>query len=320
MNYYNPEKREGQHLIMEMKFSTMEKMVGALLILTIIIVTGSVIVIGRGKAWFRDYGVYNIVFDEGYNLREGATVKIFNTDVGHVTSLEITPQNKVGVTIKILKEYSKLIRRDSVAVVASPTFIGSEYISISAGSPGSTLIPEEGIILSKKKKSLSDYAEEFHLEEKFNALTRILYSLEETMDQLKDPEGPLLGTLWDLRAITNDIKRGQGLGNLLVKNDLYERLDRQMAHLEATLANAEKTSQGVEQAARVLPEAMQEMRKILHDIKTASRDAPAIAQGARENLQKLDQILESAKRNPLIKGGIPPKEKGIIQPDTRGVR
>jgi phospholipid/cholesterol/gamma-HCH transport system substrate-binding protein len=320
VNYYNPEKREGQHLIMEMKFSTMEKMVGALLILTIIIVTGSVIVIGRGKAWFRDYGVYNIVFDEGYNLREGATVKIFNTDVGHVTSLEITPQNKVGVTIKILKEYSKLIRRDSVAVVASPTFIGSEYISISAGSPGSTLIPEEGIILSKKKKSLSDYAEEFHLEEKFNALTRILYSLEETMDQLKDPEGPLLGTLWDLRAITNDIKRGQGLGNLLVKNDLYERLDRQMAHLEATLANAEKTSQGVEQAARVLPEAMQEMRKILHDIKTASRDAPAIAQGARENLQKLDQILESAKRNPLIKGGIPPKEKGIIQPDTRGVR
>lgn len=295
-------------------------MVGALLILTIIVVTGSVIVIGRGKAWFRDYGIYNIVFDEGYNLREGATVKIFNTDVGRVTSLEITPQNKVGVTIKILRGYSKLIRRDSVAVVASPTFIGSEYISISAGSPESPLISEEGTIPSKRKKSLSDYAEEFHLEEKFNALTRILYSLEETMDQIKDPEGPLLGTLWDLRAITNDIKRGQGLGNVLVKNDLYEQLDRQMAHLEATLANAEKTSQGLEQAARVLPEAMQEMRKILHDIKTASRDAPAIAQGARENLQKLDQILESAKRSPLIKGGILPKEKGIIQPDTRGVR
>ncbi|MDQ7838214.1 MAG: MlaD family protein [Thermodesulfobacteriota bacterium] len=305
---------------MEMKFSTMEKMVGALLILTIIVVTGSIIVISRGKAWFRDYGVYHIVFNEGYNLKEGATVKLFNTDVGYVTSLEITPQNKVGVTIKILKEHSKLIRRDSVAVVASPTFIGSEYISISAGSPESPLIPEEGTIPSKRRKSLGDYAEEFHLEEKFNALTRILYSLEETMDQLKDPEGPLLGTLWDLRAITNDIKRGQGLGNILVKNDLYERLDRQMAHLEVILANAEKTSQGVEQAARVLPEAMQELRKILQDIKTASRDAPAIAQGARENLQKLDQILESAKRSPLIKGGIPQKEKGIIQPDTRGVR
>jgi phospholipid/cholesterol/gamma-HCH transport system substrate-binding protein len=305
---------------MEMKFSTMEKMVGAFLILTIIVVTGSVIVIGRGKAWFRDYGVYNIVFDEGYNLKEGATVKIFNADVGRVTSLEITPQNKVGVTIKILKEHSKLIRQDSVAVVDSPTFIGSEYISISAGSPGSPLIPEEGTIPSKRRKSLSDYAEEFHLEEKFNALTRIIYNLEETINQLKDPEGPLLGTLWDLRVITNDIKKGQGLGNILVKNDLYERLDRQMAHLEAILANTEKTSQGVEQAARVLPEAMQEMRKILQDIKTASRDAPAIAQGARENLQKLDQILEAAKRNPLIKGGIPPKEKGIIQPDTRGVR
>lgn len=298
----------------------MEKMVGAFLILSVIVVTGSVIVIGRGKAWFRDYAVYNIIFNEGYNLKEGATVKLFNTDVGYVTSLEITPQNKVGVTIKILKEHSKLISQDSVALVDSPTFIGSEYISISAGSPGSLLIPEEGIIPSKRKKSLGDYAEEFHMEEKFNALTRILYDLEETINQLKDPEGPLLGTLWDLRSITDDIKRGQGLGNILVKNDLYERLDRQMAHLEVILANAEKTSQGVEQAARVLPEAMQEMRNILQDIKTASRDAPAIARGARENLQKLDQILESAKRNPLIKGGIPPKEKGIIQPDTRGVR
>src|SRR4030042_286565 len=103
---------------MEMKFSTMEKMVGALLILTIIVVTGSIIVISRGKAWFRDYGVYHIVFNEGYNLKEGATVRLFNTDVGYVTSLEITPQNKVGVTIKILKEHSKLIRRDSVAVVS----------------------------------------------------------------------------------------------------------------------------------------------------------------------------------------------------------
>ncbi|MDO9463566.1 MAG: MlaD family protein [Deltaproteobacteria bacterium] len=305
---------------MEMKFSTMEKMVGAFLILSVIVVTGSVIVIGRGKAWFRDYAVYNIIFNEGYNLKEGATVKLFNTDVGYVTSLEITPQNKVGVTIKILKEHSKLIRQDSVALVDSPTFIGSEYISISAGSPGSLLIPEEGIIPSKRKKSLGDYAEEFHIDEKFNALTRILYDHEETINQLKDPEGPLLGTLWDLRSITDDIKRGQGLGNILVKNDLYERLDRQMAHLEVILANAEKTSQGVEQAARVLPEAMQEMRNILQDIKTASRDAPAIARGARENLQKLDQILESAKRNPLIKGGIPSKEKGIIQPDTRGVR
>lgn len=305
---------------MEMKFSTMEKMVGAFLILTIIVVTGSIIVIGRGKAWFREHAVYNIIFDEGYNLKEGGSVKIFNTDVGRVTSIRITPQNKVGVTIEILQEYSKLIRQDSMAVVDSPTFIGSEFISISAGSPKSPPIPEQGIIPSRRKKSLSDYAEEFQLEEKFNVLTRILYNLEETVNQLKDSEGPLLGTLWDLRVITADIREGKGLGNILVKDDLYEKLDKQMAHLEAILANAEKTSQGVEQASQVLPEAMQKLRKILLDIKAASQDVPAIAQTTRENLRKLDQVLESAKRNPLIKSGIPPKEEGVIRPDIRGLR
>lgn len=305
---------------MEMQFSRMEKMVGAFLILTIILVTGSIIVIGRGKAWFREHAVYNIVFDEGYNLKEGATVKIFNAAVGRITSMDITPQNKVGVKIKILKEYSKLIRQDSVAVADSPTFVGSEFISISAGSPTSPPIPEHGTIPSKRKKSLTDYAEEFRLEEKFNALTRILYNLEEIIDQLRNPEGPLLGTLYDLQTITNDIRKGQGLGNILVKDDLYQRLDKQMAHLQAILINAEKTSQGLEQASRVLPEAMQELRKILQDIKAASQSAPGIASATQDRLQTLDQILESAKRNPLIKGGIPKKEKGVIEPDTRGVR
>ncbi len=129
-----------------------------------------------------------------------------------------------------------------------------------------------------------------------------------------------MGTLWDLRAITSDIRKGQGLGNILVRDDLYQRLDRQMAHLESILANAEKTSQGVEEASRILPQAMQELRKILQDIKVASQDIPAITQVTRENMQKLDEILDSAKRSPFIKGGIPRKDKGVVLPDTRGVR
>lgn len=305
---------------MDMKFSTMEKTVGLFLALTILLAIGSVIIIGRGKAWFREHATYDIIFDQGYNLREGATVKIFNADVGRVTAMRITPENKVGVTIKIIKEYSKLIKEDSVAIVDSPTFIGSEFISIAAGSPASPAIPERAIIPSKRKKSLSDYAEEFRLEEKFNALTRILYNLEEIIDQLRNPEGPFLGTLWDLRVIVHDIKEGQGLGNILVKDTLYQKLDKQMAHLEAILANAEKTSQGVEGASRALPEVMQELKTILVDIKAASQEVPAVVRSTRENLQKVDQILESAKRNPLIKSGLPPKEKGVIQPDVRGVR
>lgn len=326
--------RGGKAPVMEMEFSTREKLVGTFLILTMLLISVSLIVIGRGKAWFSEHASYHIEFDEGYNLTEGAMVKILNTDVGWVTSIRITPRHKVGVDIEILKKYSELIRKDSVAVVDSPTVIGSEFISISAGSTNLPLISDKGLIPSKRKKSLSDYADEFHLEEKFNALAKILYGVEQTVDQLKDPAGPLLGTLWDIRTITNRLKDGHGAGRLLVEDDLYERLDEQMAHLETILANFEKTSKEVEQTSQSLPTAVQEIHKILadikatteniraasQDIKAAAKDAPMVTRSARDNLHQLDKILDSAMRSPLIKGGIPEKGSGVVQPEIRGAR
>ncbi len=326
---------------MEIKFKTRERIVGIFLVLTLLIVAGSLIVIGRGKAWFSEHATYHLVFDEGYNLRDGANVKILNADVGKVTSIYITPQHKVGVDIEILKQYSNLITRDSVAVVDSPTVIGSEYLSISAGSPSLPLIPDKGIIPTKRKKSLGDYAEEFHLEEKFNALTRILYGVEATVNQIKEPHGPLFGTLSNLKTVTDQIKSGHGIGALLVKDDLYQRVDVQMTHLDSILTNFEKTSQGVEQTAQSLPATTRRIEDIVADIKvvsenikaasenikaaskhieSASQDAPVITQSARENLRKLDQILESAKRNPLIRGGIAEKPTAVVQPDIRGAK
>lgn len=319
---------------MEMEFSTREKFVGAFLVITLILVTLSVIVVARGKAWFSEHASYHIVFDEGYNLTEGARVKILNTDVGQVKSIKITPEHKVGVDIEILKKYSELVRSDSVAVVDSPTVIGSEYLSISAGSLNMPLIQEKGSIPSKRKKSLGDYAEEFHLEEKFNALTRILHGLEQTVDQLKDPEGPLLGTLWDMRTVMHTVREGKGAGNLLVKDDFYKRLDDQITHVEAVLANFEKTSKDIQQTSETLPATMQELRSILaeikatsenakaiaQNIKAASKDVPVVTRNVRGNLRSLDQILDSAKRNPLIKGGIPEKADGVVHPEIRGGR
>lgn len=319
---------------MEMRFSAKEKIVGAFLVFTILLVIGSLIVIGRGKAWFREHISYYIVFDEGYNLKEGAVVKILNTDVGTVSSIRITPKHKVGVRIKVLKDHANLIRKDSVAVVDSPTVIGSEYISISAGSPKSPPINEGEVIPSKRKKSLSDYAEEFQLEQKFNALTRILHGVEQTVDQLKDADGPLLGTLWDLRSITDDVKNGHGIGTVLVKDEFYQRLDQQMDHLETILVNLEKTSQEVERTSQAVPKNVETVAKIIEDIKetsqnlkaasqsikSASRDVPDIARSTRDNLNKVDQILESAKRNPLIKGGIPQQDDGIVRADITGMR
>ncbi|MCK5192861.1 MAG: MCE family protein, partial [Desulfobulbaceae bacterium] len=125
---------------MELDFNKKEKTAGIFIIGIAILLLATVIIIGRGKDWFKTYITYYTAFEESYNLMVDTPVKLFNADIGKVK--DITPVgNKVKVTLIILKDYQSRIRTDSVATVESPTLIGSEYISIIPGSKDAPLIP-----------------------------------------------------------------------------------------------------------------------------------------------------------------------------------
>jgi len=61
-------------------------------------------------------------------------VKLLGTDVGQVTQVTLTEDNRVRIGVRILANYASRIRTDSLAIVESPTFIGSEYIAVTPGS------------------------------------------------------------------------------------------------------------------------------------------------------------------------------------------
>ena len=130
---------------MRLEYSTTEKMVGAFILLTLFTLLATVVMVGRGKNWFRAHVSYFTTFKEGYNLSPGSRVKLFGTDVGQVTDVAITEDNRVKIAVRILAEYASRIRTDSLAIVESPTFIGSEYIAISPGSPSAPALEPGGV-------------------------------------------------------------------------------------------------------------------------------------------------------------------------------
>ena len=73
---------------MDFKFRFMEQIVGAFLVLTLIILLGAVILIGRGKAWFKEKVNYYVILDQGYNLDKGSAVKMLNNQIGKVVDVE----------------------------------------------------------------------------------------------------------------------------------------------------------------------------------------------------------------------------------------
>lgn len=306
---------------MRLQYSTMERMTGAFILLTLIVFLFTVAVVGRGKNWFRKHVVYYTAFEEGYNLVSGSRVKLLGTDIGSVTDVLLTKSNKVKVRVKVLAEYASRIRANSVATVESPTVIGSEYINIRPGTSKAAVIPPEGLIPTKEKKKFTEYLEEYEIGAKLEHFGKILEDLAQITDQLKDPKGPFFGTFSNLQQITGTVEAGEGsLGRLIKSDELYEHMDTFVATLQETAdylvragVNIEKGSEHLEKATREAPEMVDKTQELLDRLlkvqvilEKVMTEVPEISAQAREGMQEVNRILDSVKENFLIRPNLPP--------------
>lgn len=306
---------------MKLQYSTMERMTGAFILLTLIVFLFTVAVVGRGKNWFRKHVVYYTTFEEGYNLVSGSRVKLLGTDIGSVTDVSLTAGNKVKVKVKVLAEFSSRIRANSVATVESPTVIGSEYINIRPGTSKAAVIPPEGLIPSKEKKKFTEYLEQYEIGEKLEHIGKVLEDLAQITDQLKDPKGPFFGTFSNLQEATGTIEAGEGsLGRLIKSDELYEHMDTFVATLQETAdklvragASIEEGSAYLEKALREGPEMVDKTQELLDRLLKVNRilekvmtEVPEISAQAREGMEEVNRILDSVKENFLIRPNLPP--------------
>ncbi len=306
---------------MRLQYSTMERMTGAFILLTLIVFLFTVAVVGRGKNWFRQHVVYYTTFEEGYNLVSGSRVTLLGTDIGSVTDVLLTKDNKVKVRVKVLAEYASRIRANSVATVESPTVIGSEYINIRPGTSKAAAIPPEGLIPTKEKKKFTEYLEEYEIGAKLEHISKILEDLALITDQLKDPKGPFFGTFSNLQQITGTVESGEGsLGRLIKSDELYEHMDTFVATLQETAdylvragVNIEKGSEHLEKATREAPEMVDKTQELLDRLlkvqvilEKVMTEVPEISAQAREGMQEVNRILDSVKENFLIRPNLPP--------------
>lgn len=307
---------------MELNFSKTEKLVGAFVLGVTIMLIATVVVIGRGKEWFEDRVTFYTTFNESYNLQENAAVKLFKADIGKVSKISLTA-NKVRVRLEILEKYASRIRQDSIAIVDSPTFIGSEYISILPGKPDSPRIHEGGEIASREKKSVSDIVKEFEVERTARMIVKAVQDLSDLTRSIQSPDGPFMSALNNvnditrhIESITGDVQKGKGvIGELVTSRSLIEgiennleQISRILSHIETASAKTpdmmDQVSSGLDMAVNVGDQGIKslaDVRQILDDIKIAvatlnqivanvekgSRDVPEITTTARQGIKEI---------------------------------
>lgn len=298
---------------MELNYNRKEKIVGVFVVSITLLLLSTIIIIGRGKHWFENYNTYYTTFNESYNLKVGANVKLFKTDIGKVKA--ITVENKVRIKLVILEKYKSRIRTNTLATVQSPTLIGSEYISIIPGPADAPLLPDGSDIPSKAKKSIADILAEFEVEKTVRKLVQAIQDIAEFTGTLKDPNGPLLSALENINKttqhieiITKGIEDGDGtLGNLLTSNQLLDvillrlkSVGKILAYLSeassktpGTVDQAQTSLAGVEDVTMGLTESVAILKDILVEIETNMPTIKAILENVEKGSQDVPDITTS---------------------------
>ena len=316
---------------MEMEFSRIERLVGMFVIGVTILLLSTLVIIGRGRDWFETYIPYYTTFNESYNLQENAAVKLFKTDIGKVKKITLE-KDRVRVKLAIQAQYASRIRQDAVAVVESPTLIGSEYISIIPGSAQSPLIPEQGEIPSKEKRSITDVFSEVDVEKTAVTAVKAIQDLSDVARYLSDPKGPLRSSLEHfektsahVEQIVGDLRAGKGpMGMILKSDDLLKQVLGNVERMGAILKDIQQSTAKmpatvdlvqedlavyrdagqmvaarVEQAGKILAQiraASADLQAILKNIKAGSADVPRISTSFRDGVEEIRQGVEEIDR------------------------
>jgi phospholipid/cholesterol/gamma-HCH transport system substrate-binding protein len=290
---------------MILTFDTKEKIVGTFVASLFILLLCMVVVIGRGKNWFRSTVMYYTNFNESYGLEKNASIKLFNAEIGKIKKIELAG-NRVRIDLAIFEEFSHRIKADSIASVEGVSYIGSKYISIKPGTEDSPMLYEDDEIKSIENKSITDILSEFEVEKTAKMLIKAIQELSELAQILKDPTGPLFTAINSLNNSLKEVEKRIGviLGNVetatgrvpgtvdLVDTDLLEA-KKMILELQKGVDLLNKTLANVEQGSRDVPPLILSTEKGVREI--------------RDGVEEIDDVVQSVKRNPFIRSNLPPE-------------
>jgi phospholipid/cholesterol/gamma-HCH transport system substrate-binding protein len=117
----------------------------------------SVVEIGKRNLWFEPKNVYVTLVEDADGLRVGGLVTISGLRVGEVSALDVDPDDRIRVTLKVKQSVAKRLRKDSTVLVSRSFIIGEKRIELTPGSPDSEQLKPGDELPARESTDLSEF-------------------------------------------------------------------------------------------------------------------------------------------------------------------
>lgn len=201
------------HYIHRISYSTQERIVGTFVLVAVFILIGLLLSSGKAQNLFEDYITIYGELQSIQPINKDTEVNISGLPAGSVSSVDITDDNKIILTMQILKKYHNLLREDSVANLSSFNFavVQKSVIEISAGSSQAALL---------KDGSTLAINEAFNVKELIGKIEPIFSTLEDSIKKMNN-----ILTVIDNQKLGDSIEKINHILTAIDKQKLAETLD-----------------------------------------------------------------------------------------------
>jgi len=276
---------------MQTRTKTRTVVVGIFIFVGLVIFCLAVLVLGGQKKAFMPSVQVRAMFQDVGGLAKGNNVWYSGVKVGSIKKLTFLDPHKIEVLINIDRNYVAFIHKDVKAKVSSDGLIGNKIIALSGGTPQAPVI-EDG--------------------DEVQAETSI--SSDELMNTLQVNNKNLVDITGNLKEITNTIAAGKGnIGKLLKDTTVYDRLERTLASLQQTSANAQRLTTNLSaysarlQTKGVLANELVSDTMVFSRLRSTVASMDQAAQSANEtvkNLQSMSTNVNQQLSNPQSAAGV----------------
>ena len=217
------------HYIHRLHYSTLEKIVGAFVLLAFSMLVWLLFSSGKSLLNFEEHYTLYGQLENIQSIDQNTEIMIGGLSAGKVKSVKITDDNHIIVVMEIFKRYNSLIRSDSVARLNAINLgmINQSFIEISVGSTQQAVLAEDSTIVITESVNIKNLLVKF---------APAMEALFEVINRTND----LLSVL-DHQQLKSTISHVDSLVSTIDPQQLKEVLD----NLHAISADASQISKRV---------------------------------------------------------------------------
>jgi phospholipid/cholesterol/gamma-HCH transport system substrate-binding protein len=315
------EQRSRVHYIHHLSYSFRERLVGVFVLFALALVIGLILAKGQSSHLFEDRVSYNAFLNNAQGISTESIVKISGIDVGKVSSIDITDDNRIHVQFFVYRGFRNLLRVDSRGALNKLSLVGNATLMINAGSAEQPLLPEGATVPVEEPMTADELmAELTPVLERAKRAFRDISEIIEAVDakQLKSTTADLAATMANLREVSTQLATGQGaLGKALYDRTLEQGLTRSVASLEDAMGEAAQRmkelrpmigsmtalSSEAKQHTEALGDLVDDSRQLItemtgavHTVNTEVQQMPELVNRMQLLLESTDHTLEGVQR------------------------